>query len=603
MPKKALKHILLFVILFKFGISYAQKKILLNDTNTVLFYRTFTSDSEYNYINKLTLRNFEIYKANQLNNFFYNSNYKQFSYALFNYEKEYEKNYEDLFYTVQNPLLNIDSLHYFRTILPFTELKYIIGSFKENDFEILHTQNVGKYINIALKYNKIFSEGAFSHQTANQSFFWSNFNLNSKNNKYFLSAAYLYQKLNNQENGGIKDINLLDSINSNLDYKLIDTFLDSANIELKNNSYLIKQLFVIKSDSLKKINLLLTNKLKYSTTNKIFSDNNPDYSFYPFISNKDESIYYNQNLNSTRVGVGVLLKKEKKYSLELGSKYDNLNYSLSDFDTIFDNYSINGNLNYFFKINSLTLKSFFNYLIKGYNKNDYSLKIKLFLNKFLLEYKNNRYTAPLFVRNFNASIFYWKKSFKPYINQKLSINYNSKLFLSGVEANFLKNFIYYNSISKPEQFNYYLSFYRFYINLKLKFGKFNFISNTSLQYSQDKNIIRIPDLLLNASVFYDNMLFKKALHLQSGVDIYYFNGFYSLSYFPGVSEYALQNKIKSGFYPFLDFFINLGVKRARIFVKIEHLNNNFSGNNFYLVPDYPLQPRAIRLGILWLMFN
>jgi hypothetical protein len=105
------------------------------------------------------------------------------------------------------------------------------------------------------------------------------------------------------------------------------------------------------------------------------------------------------------------------------------------------------------------------------------------------------------------------------------------------------------------------------------------------------------------SLYFQNYLFKKVVTFQAGFDVYYFTGFNGLAYMPATGEFHLQDKQVIGNYPFIDIFFSFKLKRAYFFIKMEHVNKGMTGDNFYLVPDYPMAPRAFKWGLKWNLFD
>ena len=53
----------------------------------------------------------------------------------------------------------------------------------------------------------------------------------------------------------------------------------------------------------------------------------------------------------------------------------------------------------------------------------------------------------------------------------------------------------------------------------------------------------------------------------------------------------------------IDLFVNAKIQQTRLFLKAEHFNSTFSGNNFYSSPAYPYRDFIIRFGLVWNFFN
>jgi hypothetical protein len=83
----------------------------------------------------------------------------------------------------------------------------------------------------------------------------------------------------------------------------------------------------------------------------------------------------------------------------------------------------------------------------------------------------------------------------------------------------------------------------------------------------------------------------------------YFTNYLANDYNPVIGEFFIQDKKAIGNYPNLDFFVNARIQRTRIFLKAEHFNSAFTGNNFYSSPSYPYRDFTVRFGVIWNFFN
>ena len=86
------------------------------------------------------------------------------------------------------------------------------------------------------------------------------------------------------------------------------------------------------------------------------------------------------------------------------------------------------------------------------------------------------------------------------------------------------------------------------------------------------SVLQLPAFSGKLTLCYDVVLFKKALHAQIGISGTYHTKWYQDAYMPALRAFYRQDEVISGNYPYLDAFVNLNIKRARIFVEYEHFN-------------------------------
>ena len=93
------------------------------------------------------------------------------------------------------------------------------------------------------------------------------------------------------------------------------------------------------------------------------------------------------------------------------------------------------------------------------------------------------------------------------------------------------------------------------------------------------------------------------MFVQTGFTLNYFTKFYANDYNPVIGDFYIQNQKQIGDFPMLDFFINAKIRQTRIYLKAEHFNSAFTGNDFYSAPSYPYRDFIVRFGIVWNFFQ
>jgi hypothetical protein len=85
--------------------------------------------------------------------------------------------------------------------------------------------------------------------------------------------------------------------------------------------------------------------------------------------------------------------------------------------------------------------------------------------------------------------------------------------------------------------------------------------------------------------------------MQFGVDCDYYTKYYAPLYQPATMSFANQQEIKVGNYPFINVYANMKLKKARFFVMFSHVNQGLTGENYFSLPHYPLNPRRFQMGV------
>ena len=131
----------------------------------------------------------------------------------------------------------------------------------------------------------------------------------------------------------------------------------------------------------------------------------------------------------------------------------------------------------------------------------------------------------------------------------------------------------------------------------------HFVNSFIFQYGFKSNALHLPLIADNFLLYAEFNIFKKALRTQIGFDLFYNTSYYADAYMPVTRTCYLQNDVKIGNYLYGDVFLSLLIKRARIFLKYQHVNSGLMGYKYYSVPHYPMQDRALKFGVSWMFYN
>ena len=139
-----------------------------------------------------------------------------------------------------------------------------------------------------------------------------------------------------------------------------------------------------------------------------------------------------------------------------------------------------------------------------------------------------------------------------------------------------------------------------------KLGILHLDNEVTYQKSSDENVLPLPELVLYHNLYLEFALAKKVLNIEMGADVRYFTQYYAPDYAPAIGQFYLQNpetRYKLGGYPLVNGYINLHLKRTRIFVQMYNLIQGTGEKSYFLAPHYPLNPRILKFGISWNFFD
>jgi hypothetical protein len=72
---------------------------------------------------------------------------------------------------------------------------------------------------------------------------------------------------------------------------------------------------------------------------------------------------------------------------------------------------------------------------------------------------------------------------------------------------------------------------------------------------------------------------------------------------PATGRFYMQDRIETGNYPFVNVFMNLKIRRTRLFLMLDHVNAGLTGYDYFMIPSYPMNVRMFRYGLAWTFYD
>jgi hypothetical protein len=217
-------------------------------------------------------------------------------------------------------ILGINDIKYYDVKTPTTAFIYHNSVSSGAELQTTYTQNIGKNFNFAIEYLGLRSLGFYQYSLASSNNVTFSGHYISKNKKYEAYAHYIHQNVNNQENGGISDVDLFLNGSSNFDNRLnLPVNLTSTNSRFAYRRYYFSpefRPFASEKFPFKIRHTIFNQGNKYyytqSSAESYFYDVPSELIDYPLSSKK-----YSQNLSNT---LSILFDKEN-FKLDAGVRY------------------------------------------------------------------------------------------------------------------------------------------------------------------------------------------------------------------------------------------------------------------------------------------
>jgi len=520
----------------------------------------------------------------------------------------------------------INDILYYYVPTPFTELMYKTAFEQGQLLESMFTVNTSKQFNFSVGYKGLRSLGRYQHILTSTGNFYFSTNYKTKNGRYNLRAHLTAQDILNEQNGGIKDEDIVNFESGNpefLDRSVFDPVFENAESFLKGNRYYFEHSYdlVQQKDSISQNVLRIGNTFAYedkyykfeqSSQNDFFGDAFISSGLRDNVSFQDMYVDVNAKYINNTIGV-----------LKFQAAYNKYNYGYNKVVTLNGNDITNrlkGNVisvggEYQNRIGEFNIEGKFGLNISGdfdgnyltgnaaYNLNDdIEISVGININSRAPNYNYLLYQSDYV--NYN-----WSNGFSNIEKKQLSFRLESdKLVNIEVDYSTINNYTYFglsesDSLVKPFQFSGTINYFRLKLEKEIKWR--NFALNNTIRYQKGidgEGVLNVPEVVTRNTLYYSNHFFKKALFLQTGITFNYFTEYNMNAYDPLLAEFYVQNQTKMGGFPRLDFFINAKIRQTRIFIKAEHFNAAFTGYNYYSAPNYPYRDFAVRFGLVWNFF-
>jgi hypothetical protein len=547
-------------------------------------------------------------------------------------------------YAYYYPLMHLPSNAVFmNTQVPYTELDWSFAgpvANSEQTFRVRYSQNINRFINFGLIYDIVFSLGQYNYQRSTDKTFTFYSSYTGDKYKIYFSAGI--NNLLSYENGGIQNFSDI-SQPSTIDIPTNLGALDVANSTIKNRNLLLVQRYTIGGNPVVKKDTTAHKKsgffglsgtfshiFVYETNGRSYKDAYPGSGFYSNIlisnTNTYDSIYSRTIKNTLRFDFST--DETRKFTLGGGagirneiSMYYYVNpvhfpaYGTPTVANLSSNVLI-GRLH-----NSIGEK--FGWLatgelyVTGYRVGDFNLNgeiSKTFAWKkgkafWLITGSIMNRQPSIWYDHWGSNNFEWDNNFKKEFRIDLGTSFKYPAKKTEIKFNYaiIKNYTDFDTTRLPSQYSGGLSVASVTLKNELRAWKLHLATDIIVQKSSNANILDLPLATVRAAGYFENLFkFIKTggkLYTQLGVDVTYNTVYYPYAYMPATGRFYRQDKFTAGDYPFINLFLNLKIKRTRIFVMFDHVNAKLMGYNYEMVPTYPMSIRMLRYGLSWTFYD
>ncbi len=546
-----------------------------------------------------------------------------------------------------------DKIRYYNTRIPMTLLGYSFGGGKENgqdDLSVVFSGNANKRLQIGAMLDYIYSKGMYANQAA-KDFTWGL--SGSYIGERFEAQVYGYHfALTALENGGITDdLYITDPAEvqggqNSVQAKQIPTRLNAAQNRIQGSEIYFNGRYKIGFYEDEQVNdttvvehlvpvTSIIYTLKYRDGRRRFKNNNATENlefwdntyFNPTLTNDLQSYW---SLRNT-VGVSLLegFNKYAKAGLAAYATYEVRKYKMEtamadpeqlatgDAQLLTPLPDINlpdgGSQNLMWIGAQLTKQQghILNYDITGELglvgeaageikvDGGITTRIPLFGDTVNIAAKGKftNLSAPWLMKHYISNHFVWDNNFSKTrtfrAGGEIYIPWTLTRFSAGVEN--IQNALYFDDQALPRQFGSSVQIFSATLRQDIHAGCFHWENRITYQTSSDKDVIPLPQLAVNSNMY---VTFRIAtLRVQLGLDCDYFTRYKPVSFQPATMQFYNADGPWIGNYPFMNFYINCRLSKTRFYLMMSHVNQGLTGDNYFSMPHYPMNPRRLQLGL------
>ncbi|WP_317195969.1 putative porin [Litoribacter ruber] len=510
-----------------------------------------------------------------------------------------------------------DSMTYFDTKSPYTNLGAFFGGGNRNMLDVAFARNINPRWNVGFNFNtirarKVLNPSRRDDNMAVQNSYSIHTSYRSENEKYILLANFSRMKHTVNEQGGIIPPEV-DSTSLYFTYEDSKMWLRNSQAnDLRQDYHLYHQYEVVKGWQIY----------------HVFDKKKQEVSFVSDMAGSDNLFFDQFNTNRFHVG-------------EDGDRTDSTR-NLSHFSEWRNEFGFKGDIgpiyyNAFMKFRTGRMaspyfesnNSFNEFYIGGALRGQISerwyfegegeyfipdaFRIKgLFRSPYLdLTYTKALYRPTLMHLLYRGNHFQWtnddlSNTGVDQITGQLKADFGPISIRPSLTLNRVSNYIYYNQEVVPEQTAADAFMVIPGVTANLFLGKFAFqseIYNTTITGDGADNF-RIPEWFVNSRIFYDSPWFDENIFVQIGIEGRYRSEYFAPAWMPSTQQFYLQDNFLVQGYPVVDFFFNFRINRTRISIRYNHLNDNLLEQpGYFVTPGYTGLKGMLDLGINWSFFD
>jgi len=527
-----------------------------------------------------------------------------------------------------------DSMRYYQTTKPYTDLSFRMGSKQEQALSFIHTQNINPRWNLAVTYQKLGSAGMFKLQRTNNDQVAISSHYQSLNLQYESYLSLAYNKFQHDENGGIVSEDYLsdprfanrrlipveiDLLSGQRNRSTLTNALRDVDVRYRQTYYWGSKDSTLNLDSTERIyqfhpHIGLTQETWVKSSKWTYQDATPDSMYYLPVGNLSFGGNDSVTVKSRLVQAGTsfafcgtlhALQAEAGYGIE--SEQFSVSHvlvnSLNNFvfarvekaAGVKHTWFYRGQFRFYFTGNpigntQLTVKAG-----KHFGPDGNTLLAGLDQSVQNASYLESKYQTDIYQLGRSVKKESITRAYLQYHHTKARFSITLKHQLVG-------NYIYRDTDLITRQYAPIIPISQIEYNQQCKLHHFWLEQQLWLQWLPEKSPIHLPFFLGRIKGYYASSILRTKLNIATGIEMAYHSPYYTDEYSPLVYSFVNQYTRKIETLPRVSYFFNWCVKSFRGTLAFDQLQHLVFPNNINY-PGYPAQKFMTRFGFHWTFVN
>lgn len=513
------------------------------------------------------------------------------------------------------------NLQYYKTSTPFTDLRFVTGQHREQLFSGEHHQQVHRNLGLGVRFNIINSHGSYERQKSDNSSVAANVLYFSNNRRYGLAAAIISNRFFHYESGGLLTTEPFEQ-NTLRDRRRMLVRLSAAENRWRESGFYARQYYKtgkkIEYDTIRQGSSFLTSPILYHTfhynrTALTYHDRNPIGGFYRQVLIDSTRTLDSTVLHSVRneLYTETTLIQSADVNLELGLGIGHwfLHYRSMNINRKFhitQPFLRAGIMVGRRFVGNADMRIFQGSLYRGNREIEINTTINAgskFDHQLVLTARSSRLSPPLIFQQFESNHFAWNNNpGKQEFLQGEALWYWRGL-MAKLSYTSVGQFVYLDSLANPAVWDNNFGCYKFTLGYQFESRRFVNHNTVVFQSIANEAPFDLPMLIVRSNLALNLNLFRGALQAQLGADLFYHSLWHAPSYMPALKSFYQRSVVRTGNYIYADLYANFRVKRARLFVMMQHVNEGLLGYRYYMIYPFPMPDRSFKFGVSWMFYD